>query len=61
MLSKKLVFYLYVVNSKFLGFCNVLVFFLVEFFFDVMKDDNKFKLVIYKLCDFMKGGIDIVE
>lgn len=58
--SKKLVLHSYVVKSKSSGLRNVLMLSSVEPLLGVTKDD-KFKPAIYKLCDFTKGGTDIVE
>ena len=59
--SKKLVLHSYVVKSKSSGLRNVLMLSSVEPLLGVTKDENKFKPAIYKLCDFTKGGTDIVE
>ena len=50
----------YVVKSS-MGKKNVFILSILELILGTTKDDNCHKLGLYRLCDFTKGGTDIVD
>ena len=58
--NQKLVLYSYVVKTKNTGLQNILLLSSAQLLLRTMKDEKK-KLAIYKLYDFIKGGIDVMD